>query len=261
MPSRTGEEFARGLKLGLPIFLGYLPVGIAFGILATQYGFSLVAAMVCSATALAGAGQFIALSTMISGGSALTAIIATGVVNLRYVLFSATVSPFMRGVRPQSMVWQAYTLTDESFAINVADIRRGRATLASMAGVGAVAYIGWLCGTAIGWTGGAYIGDPARFGIDFAMASMFSALFVALAENARQVLCGILSAVLVCGMWLLTRLGLAIDPNWFIVIASLAGATVAMVLFRDDDESLAQSAVESEMLISDQDTTEAVEHG
>ena len=253
-------EFGRGIKLGLPIFLGYMPVGAAFGILASQYGFTLLAALVCSGTALAGAGQFIGLSTMVSGASALTAIIATAVVNLRYVLFSATVSPFMKGVRPPSIAWQAYTLTDESFAINVADLRRGRATLSSMACVGAIAYLGWLCGTAIGWIGGAYIGDPTRFGIDFAMAAMFSALFVALAENGRQVLCGIGAALIVCGLWVAARLGVALDANWFIIIASLAGATIAMLVFKDDEETLAESAQDSEILMTDQDI-EAIEHG
>jgi len=226
-----------------------MPVGIAFGILASRYGFTLLAALVCSGTALAGAGQFIALATMVGGGGAMTAIIATAVVNLRYVLFSATVSPFMKGVRPVAMMWPAFTLTDESFAINIADLRRGRATLRSIAGVGAIAYIGWLCGTTIGWIGGAYIGDPTRFGIDFAMAAMFSALFVALAENVRQVICGIIAALIVCALWMAARFGIALDPNWFIIVASLAGATIATLVFKDDDESLAGSAEDSELLI------------
>jgi 4-azaleucine resistance transporter AzlC len=234
-PHIPSVEFRRGLTLGLPIFLGYLPVGIAFGILANRYGFGLIAALVCSGTALAGAGQFIALATMVSGAGALMAIIATAVVNLRYVLFSATLSPFMRGVKARRMWWQAYTLTDESFAINVADLREGTGTLGSMAGVGVIAYVGWLCGTAIGWIGGTFIGDPTRFGIDFAMAAMFSALFVALAENAKQVACGIFAAAVVCALWLAAQMGLGLDANWFMILASLLGATVAMLVFSDDE--------------------------
>ena len=223
--------------MGFPIFLGYMPIGIAFGILANQYGFTLLAALICSATALAGAGQFIALATMVAGGSALTVLFACAVVNLRYVLFSATISPYLRHIARRKMVWLGYTLTDESFAINVADLRAGKGTALSMAGVGVIAWIGWVIGTGIGWVSGGWIGDPTRFGIDFAMAAMFSALFVALAENRRQVLCGIIAGVLVCGLWLAASLGVSIDSNWFITIASLAGATIAMIIFKDEKGS------------------------
>ncbi|MDP2233638.1 MAG: hypothetical protein Q8K89_08385, partial [Actinomycetota bacterium] len=52
--AERGARFVRGLKLGLPVFLGYMPVGAAFGILATGLGFSTLQACACSATALAG---------------------------------------------------------------------------------------------------------------------------------------------------------------------------------------------------------------
>ena len=236
--------------MGFPIFLGYMPIGIAFGILARQYGFTLLAALVCSATALAGAGQFIALATMIAGGNAVTVLFACAVVNLRYVLFSATLSPYLRHVPARIMAWLGYTLTDESFAINVADLRAGNGTVRSMAGVGLIAWIGWVLGTGIGWVSGGWIGDPTRFGIDFAMAAMFSALFVALAENRRQVICGALAGLLVCGLWLASGLGIPLDSNWFITIASLAGATIAMIIFKDGDVSLEAVATEDEMLIA-----------
>ena len=61
------SRFTRGLRLGFPIFLGYVPVGLAFGILAHTVGFTVLQAVLCSATALAGAGQLIALSFLASG--------------------------------------------------------------------------------------------------------------------------------------------------------------------------------------------------
>ncbi|MCL2024794.1 MAG: AzlC family ABC transporter permease [Coriobacteriia bacterium] len=244
-------HFRRGLKLGLPIFLGYVPVGAAFGILACQYGFSFVAALVCSATALAGAGQFIALTTLVAGGNALTVLVACGVVNLRYVLFGATLSPYLRHVPPRIMAWLGFTLTDETFAINIADLRAGDATCWSMAGVGVIAWTGWVLGTAIGWLSSGWLGDPTRFGVDFAMAAMFSALFVALAENWRQVVCGVLAGALVCGLWLVASLGVALDANWFITIASLAGATVAVFMFRDEGKSPEEIAANDEILVTE----------
>ncbi len=227
-------RFARGLKLGLPIFLGYVPVGAAFGVLARTVGFTTTQAVVCSATALAGAGQFIALSLLGSGASALTTLTATAVVNLRYLLFSTTLSPHLRSVPVGTQAWLAFTLTDETFAVNIADRREGLSTPASMAGVGAIAWTGWVLGTAIGALGAAWIGDPSRWGLEFAMPAMFAALFVALAEDARHVLVGLFSGAIVLLLPVAAAAGLPVSPSWFVVIASMLAATVAMVVIRDE---------------------------
>jgi 4-azaleucine resistance transporter AzlC len=115
--------------------LGYVPVGVAFGVLATTLGFSVVQAVTCSATALAGAGQFITLSLMRSGEAAVAVVAATTVVNLRYVLFAATMAPYLRGMPSYNQAFLAFTLTDETFAINISDRRQGLATgMAGLAG-------------------------------------------------------------------------------------------------------------------------------
>lgn len=231
------HSFWRGITLGFPIFLGYVPVGLAFGILAHTQGFSTIEAIVCSATALAGAGQFIALATLLAGGDAFTTIVATGVVNLRYVLFGATLSPYLRSLKMRFLPWIGYTLTDESFAINVADLRSSKATAGSMSGVGFIAWVGWVLGTAIGATSAQWIGDPSTWGVDFAMPAMFAALFVTLAENRQHVITGIISAELVIALALLAHLGLPLDGNWFIVIAALGGATIASLIFPHTESS------------------------
>ncbi len=228
------QRFVRGTKLGLPIFLGYMPVGAAFGILARTLGFSVAESVACSATALAGAGQFIALSLLGSGASAATTVLATAVVNLRYLLFGTTLSPHLKGVRARTQAWLAFTLTDETFAVNIADRRRGLSTPAAMAGVGAIAWTGWVLGTAIGAAGANLIGDPTRWGVDFAMAAMFSALFVALSEDRRHVIVGVVAGAIALGLPLLGRAGIHIASSWFVVIASISAATIATAVFREE---------------------------
>lgn len=252
-PSRSHfsrAEFIRGIKLGFPIFLGYLPVGLAFGILAYQKGFSLVQTVLCSATALAGAGQFIGLATMAAGGDALTVIVATGVVNLRYVLFAATISPYLSKVPLRFMPWLGFTLTDEAFAVNINDLRNKTATPASMAGVGVIEWLGWVGGTIIGATCSAWIGNPSAWGVDFAMAAMFAALFVALAENIKHVITGVGAALVVFSLWVLSKFGgVTIDSNWYIVIAALAAATIAAIIFKGQDD-LTTIAEHEEMIVT-----------
>jgi 4-azaleucine resistance transporter AzlC len=207
---------------------------MAFGILARTLGFSTFEAVVCSATALAGAGQFIALAVMGTGASVAAVLVATTIVNLRYVLFAATLSPYLRGVSAPKQSAIAFTLTDETFAVNIAEHRLGLSSPASMIGVGFIAWAGWVLGTFIGAWGADWIGDPSRFGVGFAMPAMFVALFIALAEDWRHVVTGLLAGGFVLLLPVLSAAGLAISSSWFLVIASMTAATVAAVIWRDE---------------------------
>lgn len=253
--------FRRGIARGIPIFLGYVPVGLAFGLLAHQQGFTLLEALVCSATALAGAGQFIALSTMLGSGDAFTVIVATGVVNLRYVLFGATLSPYLRALKLRALTWIGYTLTDESFAINIADLRENKATLGSMNGVGFIAWIGWILGTFLGVTSSSWITNPSQWGVDFAMPAMFSALFVTLAENKKHVATGIISCGLVLLLAFAHHVGLGIDSNWFIVIAALGGATIATLVFNASDKNATPDATHELLSVAERNLLEEQSDG
>lgn len=219
-------RFARGLKLGLPIFLGYMPVGAAFGIVARDLGFSAFEAIACSATVLAGAGQLIALQLLGAGASAVAVIVTTTVVNLRYMLFGAAMSPHVSGIRLPGQAFLGFTLTDETFAVNIDDNRRGLADFCSMAGVGVIAWIGWVLGTAVGALAAGVIGDPTRFGVQFAMPAMFTALLVAQAEDRRHVITALSAAVIAVALMMVLP-----DP-WYLIATPMLAATLATVVYR-----------------------------
>ncbi|MHB1341738.1 MAG: AzlC family ABC transporter permease [Coriobacteriia bacterium] len=224
-PTRIAR-LGRGMRLGFPILLGYVPVGMAFGILATSEGFTITQAVLCSATALAGAGQFIALALMTAGSSAFGVLVATTVVNLRYVLFAATLSPHLSRTPLIGQGALAFSLTDETFAVNIDDLRRGTADGLSMAGVGIVSWIGWVSGTAVGAAASAVVGDPSRFGAEFAMAAMFIALLVAQAEDRKHVTVGIAAAALA------VLFALVLPGKWYIVAAAIGAATFGAWAYR-----------------------------
>jgi len=214
------------VKLGLPIFLGYVPVGAAFGVLATTQGFTALQAVVNSATALAGAGQFIGLSLMHAGASIVTVLLATTIVNLRYVLFGATLSTHLQATPLAGQAALAFSLTDETFAVNIDDQRRGNATGLSMAGVGAISWVGWVSGTLLGATASSLIGDPYRFGVAFAMPAMFTALLVAQADDRRHITIAVVAAVLAVVFALL------LPGKWYIVAASVSAAGIGAAVYK-----------------------------
>ena len=210
----------RGVRLGLPILLGYVPVGAAFGIAATAAGFSVTQATACSALVLAGAGQFIGVAALQSSANLTAALVATGIVNLRYLLFSATLAPRTRETPRWQQLLIAFTLTDETFAINIDDSLEGRADGWSMIGVGAVSWLGWTVGTFIGAVAGSAIGDPARWGVGFAMPAMFTALLVGQVTGARTAVAAALAAALALAFsW-------ALPGQWPIVVAAVVAASV-----------------------------------
>lgn len=215
----------RGVRLGMPIFLGYMPVGAAFGLAATAAGFTIVQAVACSGLVIAGAGQFIGLAALASGNLA-AALIATGVVNLRYLLFSATMAPHLADVPRWHQGLLAFTLTDETFAINIADAREGRADRFSMLGVGAISWLGWTLGTLIGALAGSAIGNPDNWGVGFAMPAMFTALLVGQLTGKREyVAAGIAAA---CAL----ALSAVLPGQWPIVAAAIVAATIMAVTER-----------------------------
>ncbi|MCL2680273.1 MAG: AzlC family ABC transporter permease [Coriobacteriia bacterium] len=236
------KQFFAGLRSGFPIFLGYLPVGLAYGILACNYGFTPLQAVLASALALSGVGQFVALTTLVLSESVAASVLASTIVNLRYILFSATLSPHLQGLKYRTLAWIGFSTTDEAFAINSAEIRELRASPSSMMGVGAIGWIGWIFGTTLGTVGAQFLGDLSAFGIYFAMPAMYAALFVALASNRKQVYCGLIAALIALTLYGLTRLGLGLEIYWFTVITALVAATIAVLIFKDSDDSVPTEA-------------------
>jgi len=216
----------RGVRLGLPVFMGYMPVGMAYGIVATTAGFSLFQAVACSGLAIAGAGQFIGANLLKAGAGAVAVIVATGVVNLRYLLFGATLAPYLHDTPRRLQLPLAFTLTDETFGINVTDLQAGTADDHSMLGVGAVSWVGWTLGTAIGAGAASLIGDPTRWGVDFAMPAMFTALLVAQLTGRRYAVAGVLAAVLTIGLSFL------LPGAWPTIGGAMGAATIAAVMDR-----------------------------
>lgn len=218
-PPTAAARFLRGVGLGMPVFLGYVPLGAAFGLMAVAAGFSVLQATACSALVIAGAGQYLAIR-MIPGGDLAATLLATGVVNLRYLLFSATMAPYLAGVPRWHQGLLAFTLTDETFAINAADAREGRADRFSMLGVGVVSWVGWTLGTLVGALAGSAIGDPNAWGVSFALPAMFTALLVGQLTGRREFIAAGLAAVVALA------LSMAIPRDWALVTAAMVAATV-----------------------------------
>ena len=86
------KTFYEGLKSGIPIGLGYLPVSFTFGFLAVSGGLPVWVAVFISLTNLTSAGQFAGTNLILAGAGYFEVALTTFVINLRYMLMSLSLS-------------------------------------------------------------------------------------------------------------------------------------------------------------------------
>ena len=102
-------------KLSIPIFMGYFPLGVAFGILAKSMGVSAFIAVALSTLAYGGAAQFMMLSLFSAGTGLLEVFIVSYLVNLRHTFYGLALLKEYKGLKYRLL--NIATLTDETFAI------------------------------------------------------------------------------------------------------------------------------------------------
>ena len=122
------SEFIAGVKAELPITLGVIPFGMIYGVLAMGAGLPASAAMAMSSIVFAGSAQFVAAQLFRSGTPGLVIVLTAFVVNLRHMLYSASVAPTSR-ISPQWKWLLAYLLTDEAYAVAITRYNRTRLQL------------------------------------------------------------------------------------------------------------------------------------
>jgi 4-azaleucine resistance transporter AzlC len=226
LPTGIGREVARGLIATLPMMISAFPFGLIFGALATANGLSPLAVMGMSLFVFSGSAQFIAV-ILLGTGSALGVIwLATLILNLRHLLYAATL---VDHVRHLSQVWRfglAAWLTDETFAVME---RRYRLEgggenahwyyLASCLGM----YINWAFWTYIGVIVGTRFEDIGNWGLEFAMVVTFIGIVMPALRASPYWLAAITAgSVATVGYHLPYKLGL--------LLGALAGIAAGLAL-------------------------------
>jgi 4-azaleucine resistance transporter AzlC len=204
--------FLAGVKAELPILLGVLPFGMIYGVLALEAGLLAIEAQAMSAVVFAGSAQFVIAQLVAGAAPALVIIVTAVLINLRHALYSASLAPYLRHLRPRWQWLLAYLLTDEAYAVAILHYRDGREIQHKhwyFLGAGLALWTTWQLSTAAGILLGAQI--PAGWSLDFTLALTFIAIVVpALKERAdiAAALTGGLAAVLLAE--LPYRLGLVV---------------------------------------------------
>ena len=227
-----------GMIRAVPIVLGYLPIGLAFGVLASTAGLSIYSALAMSVFVFAGSSQLISVG-MIDTGAGVAAITMTVfLVNLRHMLMSAYLAPHLCRLKTWQQTLFSYEITDESFAVHSTYFRRyGVPPAAQLFSVNVSAHLAWITGTLLGaWLGVFLTFDIDAYGVDYALPAMFIALLVMQIENVRHVAIAALAASV--GLLLY----LAGMSQLYIILATIIAATAGAFLKPPDTVEQAGTA-------------------
>lgn len=222
----TPAAIGRGMQRALPIVLGYVPIGFAYGVLAGKSGISDANTLLMSLVVFAGSSQFIAIGLFASGSGPAAAILTTFVVNLRHMLMAASLAPHLSGWRKRYLSWFSFQLTDETFALHSSAASRLQDCRPEALALNMTAQASWVAGTALGIVASGLIGDIGPLGLDYALAAMFIALLVGQCQNRVRVVTAILSGLVA------TLLNLAGWQQFHIIVATVVGASLGLLAER-----------------------------
>lgn len=231
------EQFRKGMMQGLPIFLGYVPAAVAFGVLGSTTGLSILETTAMSVWVYAGASQFMALNLIQNGVNISEIIFATFVLNLRHLLMSTVLSQKIKGSRAVKF-FLSFGITDETFVISTCGANGGKSeepdrtmVAARFAGVAVAAYSGWIGGTVLGVVFANILPQFVMKGMGISLYAMFIALLVpSLKKSGRVTLVAVLSALL---NWILS-VELKISGGWSIVTATMLASAVGALTFKEE---------------------------
>lgn len=183
------QLFSRGIRDSFAMAVGILPFGLIFGTLAGAAGLTLWQAVGMSLLVYAGSAQLIALSLLGTGASVLVILLTTFIVNLRHVLYSATLQPYVGRLPQHWRLLLAFWLTDETFAVvQRFYLLHGDKPLAQWywLGVASSLYACWVGSSLAGVLFGQAVPDLASWGLEFAMLATFIGIVVPLLRNRPQ---------------------------------------------------------------------------
>ena len=178
--------FRKAFADSLPVLMGYLSMGTAFGILlVTQVrGAHAGTAAAMSFSTISGSMQFAAVEMLANSAAytlLLTALLAL-LINIRYAMYGISLVKYFRNY-PLPIRWYLiWSLTDETYALESSTAYRGSKRMYYSLFVASLDHLYWFTGSIIGATAGSFITFDTT-GIDFAMTALFLVVLVDLLRN------------------------------------------------------------------------------
>jgi 4-azaleucine resistance transporter AzlC len=221
--------FIGALHYSFPVLLGYVAIGIAFGLLLVEAGYPWWMSPVMGAVMYAGAGQYIAVGLFAAGAGLWEAALVQLVVNARHIAYGVTMFKRFNDAGPYKW-YLIFSLSDETFALlsSLPDggdqSSQGRVAFNRfMFLVALLDQLYWIAGGLIGALLGTFIPFDIQ-GISFALTALFVALMIEQILRVKRPGPFIISAAVAV-------LAVALLPSRLSLLSAMAISLAATQLF------------------------------
>ncbi len=223
-PPPHTSEWRAGARAAAPLLAAVVPFGLVAGATPAAAGFGVAAAVGMSTFVFAGASQLAMTDVLAGGGSALVAAMAAWVINLRMLLYSASLAPFLTHEPLRRRLAVAYLTVDQNYALAISHWgpRTRPADGSFMIGAGILLGVAWVASTAIGAALGTTM--PEELPLDFAVPLVFLVLLVPALVTAPAV-----AASVAGGGVAVASAGAGFGP-WSVMAGAMAGIAVGTVV-------------------------------
>lgn len=232
------RAFAAAFPATVPVLMGYLSIGIAFGLMLEAVGYNVIWAFFMSLTIYAGSGQYMGVELLATGAALVNVAALTLILNFRHLVYGLSLLEKFRGMGVRKL-YMIFSLTDETYALlSSARVPERVDPHAYYFAIALLDQSYWILGSVLGSVAGALIGFDTT-GIDFAM----TALFLVIAVDQWQTYRSHLPVLLGSGV---TVVSLALLGPDAMLIPALCVIVVSLLLLRTRLDARAEAQTEKE---------------
>ena len=223
------KALAAAFPVTVPVLMGYLAIGIAFGLMLQEIGYNFIWAFFMSLTIYAGSGQYLGVTLLSAAAGLGTVAVMTLLINFRHLVYGLSMLEKFRGMGWRKL-YMIFSLTDETYAL--LSSAQAPVVVNPKSFYFAIAVLDqsyWILGSVIGAVAGAVIPFSTE-GVDFAM----TALFVVIAVEQWKTYRKHLPALLGCAVTVvfLIILGSVFGQDQMLLI-SLGVIVLILLILRD----------------------------
>lgn len=217
------KSLAAAFPVTLPVLMGYLSIGIAFGLMLERAGYNFIWAFFMSLTIYAGSGQYLGVELLATAAALVDVALLILLINFRHLVYGLSMLEKFRGMGLRKL-YMIFSLTDETYALlSSVQAPVGVDTKQFYFSIALLNQSYWILGSLLGGVAGALLPIDIT-GIDFAM----TALFVVIAVDQWRLYQSHLPALFGAGVTLCCLI--AFQAN--MLLPALGIIVLALLLFR-----------------------------
>ncbi|WP_319372121.1 AzlC family ABC transporter permease [uncultured Ilyobacter sp.] len=231
---KTNNDFKIGMKSAAPIFMGYFPIAVTFGLIVKSAGLPGYMALFMSMTNFTGATQFISTNMFISGVSLSNILLTTFMINARYFLMSLCVANKLpTGISKRLKGILAFGITDEVFVLSMT---RDDMNLSFILGSQLMSWLGWTSGTLVGIVAADFLPASVLASTGIAIYIMFLGLILPAVKSSKKIAAVTLLGITISSIFFYLPALKNFIGNWRVIITIILTATAGALIFPVKEE-------------------------